>query len=465
MSNALSQAEINQRLIELRNVRKLYENQKERIKVQEKLIKTQRQQITLLKKMNANLEVLLEDFKLQIEELRSMVFGKKKKKSSDDDDLTPPKEKIERTTDSYKRPTPADDQVTETRQHHISECNHCHGILGKKKTTTTVFFEEDIPLPAQKIVRKHVVEKGYCTGCRKWSVSTPLPSSRVILGTIVQKYICYLSVCCRLSYSQIQEILKDTYRMNISEGEIAKVLNREAVRHRPEYEQLKERIRTERGTGLDETGYPVQGENAYAWVMTGMESGESIFLLGESRGGGHTTTLQGEHYRGFSVTDDYGGYKKLKNHQLCWAHLIRKFRDLATSKECGDPPHYKKHYARVAEIFTDLRENRDESLRESYTQRLTDLSVITSHDCLKLVRIKTTLLSNISKYLTCLGNSFIPLTNNQSERSLRHLVLKRKISFGSWTKKGADTLAVLLSVLMSRRQRNPEGYFGEWVGV
>ncbi|MBI5401108.1 MAG: transposase [Candidatus Yonathbacteria bacterium] len=30
------------------------------------------------------------------------------------------------------------------------------------------------------------------------------------------------------------------------------------------------------------------------------------------------------------------------------------------------------------------------------------------------------------KYLTCLSDSRIPLTNNQAERSLRHLVLKRK---------------------------------------
>lgn len=254
--------------------------------------------------------------------------------------------------------------------------------------------------------------------------------------------------------------------MDVSQGEIAKILQRQSVGHRPEYEQLKERIRTEAGTGLDETGYPVHGENAYAWTMTGMESGESVYLLGESRGGGHTTTLQGEHYHGFSVTDDYGGYKKLPNHQLCWAHLIRKFRDLAQSDELPEKHVYSvEQYKTVAEIFTDLSKNRDESLRESYTQRLTDLSVITPQDCLKLIRIKTTLFKNISQYLTCLGNSIIPLTNNQSERSLRHLVLKRKISFGSWTKKGADALAVLLSVLMSRRQRVGAGWFGEWVGV
>jgi hypothetical protein len=124
-----------------------------------------------------------------------------------------------------------------------------------------------------------------------------------------------------------------------------------------------------------------------------------------------------------------------------------------------------EQYKMVAEIFSDLEKNRDLGMRKSYTQRLTKLANITSLDCKKLIRIKTTLAKNIPKYLTCLGNSQIPLTNNQSERSLRHLVLKRKISFGSFCKRTAENLAILLSVLMSRKQRMGTGWFGEWVGV
>lgn len=466
MSSSLPQTEINQRLIELRNIRMLYENQKKRIKVQEKLIKTQRQEITLLKKMNANMEILLQDFKLQIEELKIMVFGKKKEKSSDDDDLIPPQEKVIRTTDSYRRPVPQDEEVTETKPYPIDECCRCHGKLSKKKII--VFFEEDIPIPVKKIVRKHIVEKGYCAYCNKWSTAIPLPSHRVVLGNNIQKYICYLSVICRLSYGQIQTLLQDSYHIEISQGEIAKILNRLSLKLRPEYEQLKVRIRGEPGVGLDETGYPLFSEkgSSYAWVMTGMQSKESVYLLGENRGGGHTTDLLGENYQGFSVTDDFPGYKKLPNHQLCWAHLIRKFRDLANSKELPEQHmYYVEQYKIVAEIFSDVEKNRDESKRKSYTERLTQLVTITPNDCKKLIRIKTTLSKNISKYLTCLENPLIPLTNNQSERSLRHLVLKRKISFGSFCKRTADNLAVLLSILMSRKQRNPTNYFGEWVGV
>jgi hypothetical protein len=466
MSRSLPWEEIKKRLIRLRNLEALHESQRLKIWHLRQDNRMLKHKVKALEVTVSTQQKTIEDFKLQIEELRVMVFGKKKEKSFDDDDFTPPKEKVERTKDSYRRRIPKDEEVTETKPYPIDRCQHCHGMLSKKKTT--IFFEEDIPIPATKIVRKNEVEKGYCSVCKKWSTAIPLPSSTVILGNNIQKYICYLNVMCRLSYSQVNELLRDTYRIEVSQGEIAKILSREGTRHRPEYEQLKVRIRGEPAVGLDETSYAIlsQGERAFAWIMTALGSGESIFLLGQNRGGGHTIDLQGENYTGFTVTDDFPGYKKLSNHQLCWAHLVRKFRDLARSKELPEQhTYYALQYKVVAELFSDIKKHRNESLRDSYTKRLEQLAIITSKDCLKLIRIKTTLSKNIPKYLTCLGNPLIPLTNNQSERSLRHLVLKRKISFGSWTKKGADTLAILLSVLMSRKQRNPMGYFGEWVRV
>ena len=468
MSNSLSQAEITDRLIRLRNLERLYGEQKKRITVLEDLVKALKEENRILKNINDELKLALEDFKLQIEELRSMVFGKKKqKKEHDDDDFIPPKEKMERDVDSYKRPIPQDTEVTETENHPIDACIHCRRTLLKKKTI--VFFEEDIPIPAMKIVRRHLVEKGYCEICKKWQTAIPLPAGKAILGGNMQKYICYLSVVCRLSYSQTRQILLDSYHISVSEGEIAKILNREATKFRPEYERLKEKIRGEPAIHLDETGWKIlcTRDKSFAWVMSGATSSESVFLVGETRGGGNVETLRGTRYEGITVTDDYGAYKNLPNHQLCWSHLIRKFRDLAWSHEMAEEYHayYGEQYKMCSKIFSDLKQYRGISLFDTYTKRLTQLATINPLDCRKMIRIKTTLLQNIPKYLICLSDPDIPLTNNQAERSLRHLVLKRKISFGSLTKRTADNLGILLSVLMSRRQRNPVNWFGEWVGA
>lgn len=469
MSKAgLSKIEIKKRLIRLQNLERLYTRQKRRVGLLEQEIKLLKEENRLFRLANESLSKMIVDFKLQIEELQTMVFGKKKKKEEvDDDDLTPPKEKIHRSSDSYKRPIPKEEEITETKNHPIDLCS-CGAKAIQKKTI--IFYEEDIPIPAKKIVRKHIVEKGYCENCKKWSTAIPLPPSKVILGSNVQKYICYLSIMCRLSFSQIQNILKDTYHIHISEGEIAKILNREAIKLRPFYEQLKVKIRGEPIIHLDETSWKIftgDGYTPYSWVMSGGESKESVFLVGESRGKGNMENLVGENFDGFVVTDDYGVYQKLKNHQLCWAHLIRKFRDLAKSGELEEKIrfHCKNEYQKLCLIYDDLKNDRKVERYDNFSLRLKEISRINSLDPKKLIRIKTTLAKNIPKYLTYLSDPRIPLTNNQAERSLRHLVLKRKISFGSLTKRTADNLAVLLSVLMSMKQRFQANFFSEYLEV
>lgn len=460
--------EIEKRLIRLRNLERLHVEQKERNDFLLNENSTLKKEVARLNLIISEQQRTIDDMKLRIEELSTMVFGKKKKvkKFDDDDEPAPPKEKILRSSDSYKRPIPREDEVTDTKFHLLRHCT-----CGEKMTEgkTIVYYEEDIPIPAKKIVRKHFVEKGYCVNCKKWNVAVLLPSHKVILGPNIQKYTCYLSILCRLSFTQIQELLRDIYKIHVSQGEIAKILNREAVKLRPEYERLKVKIRGEPVAHLDETGWKllISGENSYAWVMSGAESKENIFLVGESRGGGNVEKLLGNDHRGFAITDDYNAYKKLKNHQLCFAHLIRKWRDLAQSKELADEQsaHCKMEYKKLCGLYDDLKNDRRIERHAELAEKFNELSVIAPLDPKKLATYKTTLRKNIPQYLTCLSDPKIPLTNNQAERSLRHLVLKRKVSFGSLTKRTADNLAVLLSVLMSLKQRHQGNFFGEYLGV
>lgn len=465
-TRGLPQEEVKKRLIRLHNLEYLHKQQRFKIWHLRDENRELKKEVATLKLMASEQQKTINDLKLQVEELQVMVFGRKKKKDINDDDIIPPKEKTPRTSDSYKRPEPADAEVTEIKPHPLHQCR-CGTVMTKKHTV--IFYEEDIPIPATKIVRKHVVEKAYCETCRNWQTAIPLPNHKVVIGRNAQKYICYLNVMCRLSFSQTQNILKDTYHLNISQGEIAKILEREGNHLRPFYEQLKANIRGEPGVHLDETGWKLLmgGDTSYSWVMSGTESKESVFLVGESRGKGNADNLLGDDFRGFVVSDDYGAYRKLKNHQLCWAHLIRKFRDLATSGELEENQRKrcKEQYATLCLIYDDLKENRVQERYSKFAERLASLSTITLHDPRKLIRIKTTLKRNIPNYLTCLSDPRIPLTNNQAERSLRHLVLKRKISFGSLTKGTAENLAVLLSVLLSLKQRYQSNFFGEYLRV
>jgi hypothetical protein len=463
----LPPGEIKKRLIRLRNLEYLHEAQRFKIWHLRDENREFRKEIKALKLVVSEQQKTIDDLKLQIEELRVMVFGRKKQKDdSDKNNLAPPKEHIPRTSDSYKRPEPRPVDVTETRYHLLHEC-----LCGTEVTRkhTVMYYEEDIPIPAKKIVKKHIVEKAYCPTCKHWLSACPLPNHKVILGRNTQKYICYLNVMCRLSFTQIQNVLSDTYALKVSQGEIVKILEREAVHLRPFYEQLKMKIRGEPGVHLDETGWKlfIDGDRSYSWVMSGTESKESVFLVGESRGKGNANALLGENFDGFVVSDDYGAYRTLRKHQLCWAHLMRKFRDMAYSGEIPDiqRKQCKEEYAKLCEVYDDLRQHRITERYDEFAERLALLSTIKPNDPKKSVRIKTTLRKNIPNYLTCLADPRIPLTNNQAERSLRHLVLKRKISFGSLNKRTAENLGILLSVLLSLKQRCQANFFREYMRV
>jgi hypothetical protein len=458
---ALTSQEMTFRMTELRNLRKLYGAQKVRIKTLEAEVRSLKQENKELRAQNALLIGTVSDLKLQMEELRTIVFGKKRTlPHTDDEDTSPPTPKVPRGPDSYHRPLPKDSEVTTKKYHDIDTCTHCHGTFGERDLV--IYYEEDIPLPQQKLITKHTIEKGYCTVCRKWSVATPLPYARVILGDAVKRYVVYLSVVLRLSYAQIRDILAETYAFSISEGEIAKILAKEGVALLPVYEQLKVSIRGEPSVHLDETSWNLvmgDGYRRFGWTMVGGRSTDAVFLLGKTRGKGNATELLGDS-TAVVVSDDYGAYRNIEQpHQLCCAHILRKLRDLAESSELTDVVHNHcmQAYHTFARIYADIEVARTApvSIRmyDRLLDRLQDFAQTYSDDPMKLARVKKQIADRAECYLTCLKHRDVAGDNNAAERSLRHLVLKRKVSFGSFSSKTADTLAVLLSVLMSYKRR------------
>lgn len=455
---ALSPHKITARMTELRNLRKLHGAQKVRIQKLEAQVRFLKKENKELRAENALLKTELTDLRLQMEELRTIVFGKKRPKQHDDD--LPPPPKTPRTQDSYHRTVPTDTQITSEKQHRIDACTHCQGAFSERDST--VYFEEDIPLPQKKTITRHTIEKGYCTHCMKWSTSVPLPYARVVLGDTVKRYVVYLSVVCRLSYAQIQDLLKQTYDFDISQGEISKIMEKEGVTLLPAYEQLKERIRGEPSVHLDETSWNLvlhDGYGRYAWTMTGGASSDAVFLLGKTRGKGNATALLGDS-EAVVASDDYGAYRTLPNpHQLCCAHILRKLRDLAQSGTITGSVH--EHCMTVYDTFADIYKaietartsSTPESAYGTLLGRLYAFAQAHPLDFKKLTRIKGQIAERGACYLTCLVYPHVASDNNLAERSLRHLVLKRKVSFGSYSEKTANTLAVLLSVLMSYKRR------------
>jgi len=260
--------------------------------------------------------------------------------------------------------------------------------------------------------------------------------------------------------------------------EISHILEREAVRLRPEYEALKQRIRSQAGIHQDETSWKVQkeGQGQWAWVLTGTETDEVVFTFGRSRGKGVAKELTGDS-SAIGITDGLPLYQNIfnENHQLCWAHPHRKFRDLAQSKAFSKDIHqhcvavYQNFKVLYQSLRTALKQpfdiSRNKQIRSKLMEQFSTFLQPHERDPSYLARIKKTLLETREQYFTCLLHENIPPDNNKAERMLRPLVIKRKTSFGSKTQKGADIFSILASVFYSTFHTRKSDFWKTLLGV
>lgn len=428
-------------------------------------------------------EESVEALKLQIEELREMVFGRKRGGHDDNDPPAqsssmedPSKEKKPRPPASFRRPTPKDEDVTEEKHFGIDCCPDCGELLINLREA--VRYLEDIVIPALsglKIVEKHVIETGFCPHCRKWHSAIPIRKQVCSLGENVRSRIAYCITVQGQTFEKIARDLQDTFGITVSDGEMAHIQTMEAARLLPEYHDIDARIREGPCRHGDETSWPVQkeGEGNWGWVKTASADPDTIFRLGRSRGKGNAKILFSGDQR--TVTDDYAVYDDVKNHGLCWAHPKRKFQDLAESATLA--PTRKRRCQKFYERF-HLLLHRVKAVHETPYDRAVRMKAAAAFreeiaglcsphptDPKKLATLKKTFLENTEYYLFCVLEPDIPMTNNKAERSIRPLVIKRKLSFGSKTQKGADVMSVLLSVCLTTWWKKPKNFYAAYQAI
>lgn len=471
----LSQGEIDRRMVDWYNWSKenpLLREEVRKLKAENKQLRAD------LARERKEREESVEALKLQIEELREMVFGRKHGKDDDDKDMPKdrssddekPQHTKPRSNASYRRPTPKKEEVTEEKRYGIESCPDCGSQL--QQLREAVRYVEDIVIPALgglKIVEQHTIETGFCPRCRKWRSAIPIQKQVSGLGENVRMRISYCITILGQSHEKTAQDLRDTFGITVSEGEMTEILTVEAMKLLPEYHDIGIRIDEDPCRHGDETSWPVQkeGEGQHAWVKTASKTMDAIFRLGRSRGIGNAKELfPGDQP---TVTDDYGAYDHLENHGLCWAHPKRKFQDLAesTTLSAKRKHHCQQFYTSFRTLFrrvTAVHETPyDRTVRmkeaEAFHQEIADLCTPNSIDPKKLATLKATFLEKTAQYLFCIREPQIPMTNNKAERSIRPLVIKRKISFGSKTQKGADVMSILLSVCLSLWWKKPKNFY------
>lgn len=480
----LTEQVVKERLIRLQNLERLYPVARKRI---EKLEKENKELRLIVKQQGEIIEAqtaIIEKLKLRIEDLEIKIFGRKKNKDRDQSgkdgagNKKSENQSQPRDPASYRKPIPKQEEITKTQEYRIAHCPDCGVPLTDQKTIAQYKIELAFLDKILKEIEKQNVQSGYCPKCQKRVAAIPIQPSNVYFGPNLKQFIAHAIIILRLSFCQAKDLLKTLADIDISEGEIASILDEHSKALNSEYERIKKQIQNEPAVHFDETTYKVFDENApgnYAWIMASSQTDDAVFAFGKNRGQGNAKDLKGNaNPDQIGVTDDYGAYKNLfgQNRQLCWAHLIRKIRDLAESDQL---PEKKKEYCvKLHQSLRKIYHGLDQILglpsdpasrklaRRSLMSRLAKISKPSKLDCAKLITVKESLAKNIEFYFTCLEHQGVPATNNKAEQLLRHAVLKRKNSFGFQTRKGADAASVLFTVLLSLWRRSKQNFFSEY---
>jgi len=368
----------------------------------------------------------------------------------------PKKQRKKRTENHARRLEPATEEVI----HAVEVCPDC----GRKLENGWEHRRRQvIDLPVQRyVVRDHVVMGRYCGVCGKTHVPK-LDLSGEVLGKSrvsirIMALVALLKTECRMPLDVIRRLLKSLYGLSLSEGELTGILHRVAEHGREEYEAVREEIRSSLVVHADETGMRENGINGYMWAF--LTEAAQFFLRDQSRGSAIPKSVLTPEFSGILVTDFYSGYSPLScRKQRCWVHLLRDLRELEEAH-----PGNKS----IAGWRSKIRALYDKAVAYRKSQLALEgpvpMRVLQQRPkmrakfegaLLKLAKPyvnkpkdpRHVLAGRIEKFLfqlfVFLEHPEVPPENNLAERSLRPVVMARKVCGGTRSAKGSETLAIL----------------------
>jgi len=351
---------------------------------------------------------------------------------------------------------------TQIVEHRIVSCPDCSLRLGGS-SLARLREVIDVPPPPRVEVTEHRVYKGWCALCQKWHEAPVDFHDQVIgqgrIGVRLASLIATLRTVMRLPLRQIQTYLLTLHQVTISLGEIVELLHRIKEQMQPQLATLKTAIRASPAIQADETGWREDGINGYIWAVS--TPALRYYEYHHSRGGEVVKQLIGEDFGGVLGSDFYAGYNSHQGlHQRCWVHFLRDIHDLKEKY-----PHDEQLFRWVAsvkalydEAVTWIENGPDQhaSPRKQNLARVTQQHTFEERlwqVCQPYIRTtmpQHTLCERVERFLPELfvfvAVPGVPAHNNLAERSVRPLVVARKISGGTRSPRGSETRMGLASL-------------------
>ncbi len=305
-----------------------------------------------------------------------------------------------------------------------------------------------------------------CPACGETTCAElPCGVPRGQTGPRLMAFTALLMAYYRQSKRRTAEFLRTLLGQPCCPALTVKIENQVTAAVRPPYEELAAQLPAEGQLNIDETG--TKQENDKAWLWTFVAGLFTVFAVRATREATALTTFLGEAFHGVVTCDRAKMYWHLGNLQWCWAHLKRDFQAMIDS---GDPraQHvgYRLRHAtcELFEHWADYRHGRISRAallrRMGPVRRNVERLLLRGTECGHADTRGTCreLYEHRGWLWTFLRHERVEPTNNAGERSLRHAVIWRKLSFGTQSASGSRFVETMLTVVETCRQQGRNAF-------
>ena len=354
---------------------------------------------------------------------------------------------------------------------HCAQCGAALAVAQRRSIAEALYvYELDRePLSLRLTCLKHRYHVAMCSVCGHETAARPGTGAksviegrkrdlelteRCLVGPLLATFIAALSLRYRLSRTKIQEFLADWLGFELGTASINRCVHEFGAASEPVVEDLLKEVHVADLAHLDETPWYQAGVLCWLWVV--VTSSAVVYHIG-SRAKTELTLLIGEAFMGFLVSDGYKAYRDIERRQRCLAHLIRK----AVALEKG---FFRAGSAFGHDLARDLRALIHEVAEGGPDDRIKRLMTRVKWSCQcnqweieeKVRALAREILNDWDAIMAFVDNPWLPPTNNDAERALRHAVIARYISFGTRTDEGSRFYAAGLSVIDTCRKRGAD---------
>ena len=364
---------------------------------------------------------------------------------------------------SHRR-APAPDQVDRTIDVPLPpECPECHAPLAGAPVVVHDQYQIDLPEP-KPVITRFRAPVARCPACfRRVQGRHPEQTSDALGAAAVQFGPRLLGLAADLkhrlgvSYRKCSSLLLTLTGLVVCSAALVRSGHRLRRLAQPSYDRLVEAARHSAVQHVDETGRKVGGRSAWLWVFA--DENITLYRIRPSRAHEVVVEVPGEEFGGVLVSDCFLAYDPLTcDKPKCLAHLLKTCGGIERSETKG-AVRFSRRVAALLRKAMALKRRRGTMGDHGYAvlrgkiRAESDRLLAGTYTDPDNARLAKRLRKQREHLLRSLDHDAVEATNNPAEREIRPAVIARKLSAGNRTDAGAETHAVLATILRTCRRQ------------